>query len=118
MIPPDDINPAPMRYGLLGEDTGTSAEKLAKFSGRVTWDYLVPHYKSGVLYFVDPSLPLETVGAAIAHDDATAVAAWRQSGDLVKIEAIHAAQWESGAPAFEALVVSPFVLCRPVPEGS
>ncbi len=114
MISPNESDQAPLRYGMLGEDADTSTDKLAKYTGQVTWDYLVPHYKSGALYFVDPSLPLETVGAALANDDAAAVDAWRKSGDLVKIEAIHAAQWESDAPAFEALVVSPFVLCRPV----
>lgn len=114
MISPDENAPSPMRYGMLGKDAHTRSEKLAKFTGQVSWDYLVPHYRSGVLYFVDPSVPLETVGAAIADDDTAAVEAWKKSGDLVQIEAIHAAQWESDAPTFEALVVSPFVLCRPV----
>ena len=54
------------------------------------------------------------VGVALAANDTSAVEAWLKSGDLVKIEAIHAAQWETDGPAFEALVVSPFVLCRPV----
>jgi hypothetical protein len=32
----------------------------------------------------------------------------------VKIEALHAAQWVGSEQMFEALVVSPFVLFRPV----
>jgi hypothetical protein len=41
------------------------------------------------------------------------VEAWLRCGDLVKIGDLHAAQWEKGGMEFEALVVSPFVLCRP-----
>jgi hypothetical protein len=42
------------------------------------------------------------------------VEGWLKSGDLVKIGDLHAAQWEGKAVEFEALVVSPFVLCRPL----
>ena len=39
-----------------------------------------------------------------------------KAGDIVKIGDLHAAQWEKPGDKteFEALVVSPFVLCRPV----
>jgi hypothetical protein len=42
------------------------------------------------------------------------VEAWLKSGDMVKIGDLHAEQWEKVGIEFEALVVSPFVLCRPV----
>ncbi|MDB4804895.1 DUF2288 domain-containing protein, partial [Akkermansiaceae bacterium] len=58
------------------------------------------------------SLALEAVGAAITADDKAAVEAWLKAGDLVKIEALHAVQWEGSEQLFEALVVSPFVLCQ------
>ena len=89
-------------------------EKLAKYSGEVGWDYLKEHYQNGVLFFVDQELTLEEVGAAISADESTKVTAWLKSGDLVKIEALHTVQWEDTEQQFQALVVSPFVLCRPI----
>ncbi len=104
---PDPITP-------LGEDPSSTREKLANYTGQVPWSYLAPHALKGSLYFVDPGLALEDVGAAISGNRADLVEAWLKSGELVKIEALHAEQWEDGATEFEALVVSPFVLCRPV----
>ncbi len=101
-----------LRYGMAGEDTRSTEEKLTKYRGQVGWDYLEPHYKSDSLYFLDPSLKLEAVGAAITADDKAAVEGWLKAGDLVKIEALHAVQWEGSEQLFEALVVSPFVLCQ------
>lgn len=103
-----------MKYAMLGEDQSSTADKLAKYTGQVPWSYLAPHFETGSLYFVDPSLDLKEVGAAISDNQAEQVKAWLKSGELVKIEALHAAQWESGETEFEALVISPFVLCRPV----
>jgi hypothetical protein len=59
-------------------------------------------------------LKLVDVGAAISENDTTRVEVWLKAGDLVKIGDLHAAQWEGGAGEFEALVVSPFVICRPL----
>lgn len=101
-----------MRYVLLGEDETSSEEKLAKYTGKVSWNYLRPHYESGSLFFVDPALRLEEVGAAFAENRTEQVESWLKAGDLVKIEALHAAQWADTEAEFEALVVSPFVLCR------
>ena len=103
-----------MKYGRIGEDQATDEEKLAKFMGDVDWGYLKPHFERDCLYFVDASLDLVNVGEAMAGDDSEQVKGWLKSGDLVKIEAIHAFQWEDGKTQFEALVISPFVLCRPL----
>lgn len=103
-----------MKYAILGEDTSSLDEKLEKYTGTVGWKYLAPHFLSGVLYFVDPSLALADVGRAISANEKDKVEAWLKSGDLVKIGDLHAAQWEKGGTEFEALVVSPFVLCRPL----
>ena len=82
--------------------------------GEVGWSYLAPHFKNGSLYFVDPELALEEVGLAFTENRKDEVEAWLKAGDIVKIEALHAAQWEGDDKVlFEALVVSPFVLCRP-----
>ncbi len=102
----------PMKYTLLGGGEVPTDEKLAAWRGRVGWSDLRPHFKNGVLFYVDPDLALEAVGAAFAEDRQQDVQAWLRAGDLVKIEALHAAQWEVEPAEFEALVVSPFVLCQ------
>lgn len=114
MITDDSSERERLKYAMLGEDTSTTEEKLAKYTGEVPWSYLKPHYLSGSLFFVDPELVLERVGAAFSENRKDEVEQWLKSGDLVKIEALHAMQWEGGETKFEALVVSPFVLCRPV----
>lgn len=93
-------------------DEATIREKLAHDIGEVPWSYLAPHAAAGCLFFVDPTLTLEDVGFAISMNDSDRVVQWLKSGDLVKIEPIHAAQWEDGKTQFEALVVLPFILCR------
>lgn len=118
MIAPEEPRPERMKYGIIGEDTSSDEEKLEKFTGVVGWSYLRPHFQSGVLYFVDPALPLKRVGAAISGDQKDQVEAWLKSGDLLKIGDLHARQWEDGETRFEALVVSPFVLCRPLDPGA
>jgi hypothetical protein len=94
-------------------DDPSIREKLAKEIGRVPWSYLAPHILTKGLFFIDPQLALEDVGTAIATNQTDLVQHWLKSGDLLKIEAIHATQWEDGETEFEALVVLPFVLCRP-----
>ena len=114
MVSPDPNNPMPLKYTMLGEDTSSSEEKLAKYTGTVDWKYLRPHYKTGVLYFVDPDLSVGEVGYAFTENHKEQVEAWLKAGDLVKISDLHAEQWEKDDSEFEALVVSPFVLFRPV----
>lgn len=83
-------------------------------AGQTTWGYLAPHLEHGNLYFVDPAISLSDAAQAIARDEKQQVAAWLQSGDLVKLQEIHAAQWDPATTIFDAVVVSPFVLCRPI----
>lgn len=117
MVSPDPNEPEPLKYAMLGEDNSSVGDKLEKFTGIVDWRYLRPHWQSGVLYFVDPGLELADAGRAIAENRSDLVEGWLRSGDLVKIGDLHAAQWETGGQDFEALVVSPFVLCRPVQDS-
>lgn len=114
MISPDSPSGEPMKYAILGGgDEPSTREKLEQYTGTVDWSYLAPHYRNESLYFVDPELPLADVGAAFAENRADLVEQWLKSGDLVKIGELHARQWEHTDTSFEALVVSPFVLCRP-----
>lgn len=114
MISPDDSDKDRMKYAILGGGEFSEEQKLSQSKGVVGWGYLAPHYRSGSLYFVDPGLELESVGLAFSLNEKDRVEAWLKSGDLVQIGDLHAAQWEGDEEIrFEALVVSPFVLCRP-----
>jgi hypothetical protein len=114
MVSNEEGSSQPMKYAILGEDHSTVDDKLEKYTGTVVWSYLAPHFLSGVLYFVDRSLGLADVGRAFTGNEKGRVEAWLKAGDLVKISELHAAQWEKNRTEFEALVVSPFVLCRPI----
>ncbi|MDF1861024.1 MAG: DUF2288 family protein [Verrucomicrobiales bacterium] len=106
-----------MRYGMLGDDEATTAEKLEKYMGEVDWAYLEPHYKNGAILWLDPSLSITEVGEALTNDDTTRVAEWKNRGDLVTPSAPHAFYWEETRATFRALVVSPFVLIQPIDEA-
>jgi len=112
----EEVKKQRMQFGMLGEDPDTNAQKLEKFSGLTSWEYLKPHYEAGVLYHVDPSIPLNDVGKAFSEDNRQQTEEWLLNGVLLKIESIHAFQWDDEEnltkEQFHALVVSPFVLCQ------
>ncbi len=105
-----------LEYGMLGEDTADTVEKLEKYTGKVDWKYLEKHYASGALLYVDPSLEITEVGKALADDEADKVAVWKKSGDILQPSTPHAMYWEEANQTFKALVVSPFVLAQPIEE--
>ena len=111
--PPEEI----LNYGILGEDEATTEEKLEKYTGEVDWTYLEPHYRNGALLYVDPTLSLTEVGKALADDNAAKVQEWKERGDLVTPSTPHAFYWDESGATFRALVVSPFVLIQPIPDG-
>ncbi len=102
-----------MPYGIIGEDASSDLEKMAKYTGVVTWSTLAPHFDSGALIYVDPTLELTEVGQAFSQDHKSKVQSWMKAGDLIKPSAPHAAHWENTKAEFTALVISPFVLIRP-----
>lgn len=106
---PDKLN-----YGILGEDGMTNEEKIAKYTGDVDWEYLKPHYKTGAMIYVDPTLDLKEVAQAFTEDDKAKVEAWLKKADLVKPSHLHADWWEHDQPRFNAVVVNPFVLAQPI----
>lgn len=107
----------PLNYGILGDDQSSAQEKLEKYTGEVNWKYLRPHFDSGALIYVDPSLILTEVGHAFAIDDSEQVSIWREAGDLVTPSQPHAVYWEERETRFRALVVSPFVLIQPLSDS-
>ena len=116
-MPNDHPKPSEeMRYGMLGEDTSSTEDKLEKYTGTVGWSYLKPHFESGALLYVDPSLNISEVGQALANDDKSKIEAWLQSGDMIKPDQLHVQWWEQNPQDFKALVVSPFVLMQPAAQ--
>lgn len=114
MVSDESNRREPLRYAMIGEDVSSVEEKLEKYTGTVDWKYLAPHYLTGSLFFVDPQLTLVEVGQAISQNQTEKVEGWLKCGDMVKIGNLHAEQWQKGGTEFEALVISPFVLCRPI----
>ena len=106
-----------MRYGMLGGDLLNTGEKLEKYTGAVGWSDLLPHFKSKALLYVDPTLAIADVGAALATDDKAKVERWIASGDLVRPGEAHADFWASSGAEFTAVVVSPFVLIQPADDN-
>ena len=91
-------------------DDQTAQEKLQKFSGPVSWDYLHPHFESGALLYVDASKSLLEVGDALSSDNAEKIKNWLQDGSLVKPCDAHVAYWKELDATFQAMIVRPFVL--------
>lgn len=106
-----------MRYQMLGEDTSSLEDKLAKYAGRARWEDLKAHLASRTLVYVDPALDLATVGQAFARDAKDQVDEWIKKGDLVIPSEPHGAYWESINALFDCQVVSPFVLIQPVDDA-
>ncbi len=106
----------PMRYEILGEDCATLEEKLAKYSGRASWEDLKKHLEAGTLIYADPALDLGEVSRAFARDESDRVKTWLKKGDLLKPSRWHGDYWESIQAIFECQVVSPFVLIQPIDE--
>ena len=79
----------------------------------VAWHWLRPHQQRDALWVVAAGLELETVGAALARDDATVVRAWLADGSLCKPDKAQLDQWESDPlHPLSMLIVQPFVLVQ------
>ena len=110
--------PEKLQYDILGEDSSSPDEKIAKYTGEVDWSYIKPHYKSGAMIYVDPALDLSTVAEAFTSDNKEQVQAWLKSADLVKPSHLHEDWWEHDQTRFTAVVITPFVLAQPVSKVS
>ena len=115
-MPEED--PKKLQYDILGEDSSSHEEKIAKYTGEVDWSYIKPHYKSGAMIYVDPVLELSEVAEAFTSDNKTQVQAWLKSADLVKPSHLHEDWWEHDQTRFTAVVITPFVLAQPVSKVS
>ncbi|RYD37025.1 MAG: DUF2288 family protein [Verrucomicrobiaceae bacterium] len=108
MSGPDDDK---LRYQMLGDDGLTEEERLKKYTGPVSYDYLLGPLRNGVLVVVHEALDLAEVGMAFIRDDRKRVQAWLDEELLVKADE-ETFEKREGPEAYTAVVVSPFVLVR------
>jgi hypothetical protein len=108
MPAPDDDK---LRYQMLGDDGLTEEERLKKYTGPVSYDYLLGPLRNGVLVVVHEALDLADVGMAFIRDDRKRVQAWLDEELLVRADE-ETFEKREGAEAYTAVVVSPFVLVR------
>lgn len=103
----------PMEYGMVGEDGLTMEARLEKYSGATDWGYLRAACMYEVLYYVDRNLDLKTVANTFLEDNSSKISEWLKAGDLVKLGDLHLKHFDQDkTKEFEAIVVSPFVLCK------
>ncbi len=105
-------DPDPINYGMLQNQIPSNSQKLDKYLGEVTWQYLEPHFLNGSLIYVDNSLCIKDVANAFAQDDKKKVEKWLRTGDALKPGQAHAKYWKKANSTFTALVVSPFVIIQ------
>lgn len=101
----------PLRYRMLGDDGLSPEERLRKYTGPVSYDYLLGPLRNGVLVQVHEALNLTEVGLAFINDDKRRVQAWLDEELLVRADETTFGK-RDGPEAYTAVVVSPFVLVR------
>lgn len=89
-------------------------QKLLRETGKVEWKLLSPHFESGGLVLVKNPLDLVKVAYSFAMDDKDRVAAWLETGELVRVDNDQVTAWNAADPSFWAVVVAPWVLIQPV----
>lgn len=100
-----------LRYQILGDDGLTEEERLKKYTGPVSYDYLLGPLRNGVLIVVHEALDLTDVGIAFIHDDRKRVQAWLDEELLCRANE-DTFEKREGPEAYMAVVVSPFVLVK------
>ncbi len=107
----NEETPDPMRYQMLGDDGLTAEQRMDKFTGPVSYDYLLGPLRNGVLVMVHDALDLREVGLAFIRDDKRRVQAWLDE-ELLVLATEENFEQRPGPDAYMAVVVSPFVLVR------
>lgn len=104
-------DPDPLRYQMLGDDGLTEEQRLEKYTGPVSYDYLLGPLRNGVLIQVHDALDLAQTGLAFIRDDRRKVQAWLDEELLVRATE-DTFEKRDGPGAYTAVVVSPFVLVK------
>ena len=81
-----------------------------------TWAALEPHATRQGLFLVAEAVELAEVAFALATDDQESVKRWIDDGTIRRPTADETSGWGESPVAFYAVIVQPFVLCRPIVE--
>jgi hypothetical protein len=100
----------PLRYTMIGDDGLTDQQRLEKYTGPISAEYLLPHLKNGTLIQVHEALELAEVGVTLVKDDKNRIQSWLDE-ELIVLATEETFETKPGE-AYTALVVSPFVLYR------
>jgi hypothetical protein len=105
---------APFSYLVspMADDASTLYAKLLGETAAITWQELQPFFARGALLQVAGDADLVEVAVAVAEDDQAKVAAWLNAGQLAKMQAEQAQDWQQRDPALWAVVVAPWVLVQ------
>ena len=82
--------------------------------GTVSWSWLRPHEKHGILFLVEEKLDLVEVAVEVAEDRVTQIKTWLENGDLVRPIPNQVAEWEENGGLFSGIIVKPYVFFKPV----
>jgi hypothetical protein len=85
---------------------------LNQETARIAWSELQRFFASGVTVAVAPELDLLKVASEFAQDNATAVSAWMQAGQVGAVSDEQALQWLEADADVWSLVVKPWVLVQ------
>ncbi|MBA1188431.1 DUF2288 domain-containing protein [Pseudomonas entomophila] len=96
----------------MTDRTSTLYAKLLGETATIEWKALERFWAKGDLIWVDPSLDLIEVAAAMAENHHAAFAAWREAGTVGPLAVEQALDFQQRDPQLWAVVVSPFVLVQ------
>ncbi|MCQ4297071.1 DUF2288 domain-containing protein [Pseudomonas stutzeri] len=96
----------------MADDASTLYAKLLGETAAITWQELQPFFARGALLHVAGDADLVAVAMAVADDDQGKVAAWLSGGQLSKMQAEQAQDWQQRDPNLWAVVVAPWVLVQ------
>ncbi|AHY42082.1 DUF2288 domain-containing protein [Stutzerimonas decontaminans] len=96
----------------MADDASTLYAKLLGETAAITWQELQPFFARGALLQVAGDADLVAVAQAVAEDDQAKVAAWLNAGQLSKMQAEQAQDWQQRDPDLWAVVVAPWVLVQ------
>ncbi len=100
----------------MPEDSSLKAT-LKDDVGTVSWSWLRPHEKHGILFLVAEKLDLVEVAVEVAEDRVTQIKTWLENGDLIRPTPDQVVEWEKIGGLFTGIIVKPYVFFKPVVMG-
>ncbi|HAB03799.1 MAG TPA: DUF2288 domain-containing protein [Pseudomonas sp.] len=101
----------------MTDQTSTLYAKLLGETAIIEWKALERFWAKGDLIWVEPSLDLIEVAAAMAENRSEMVAKWRNDGTVGPVTAEQASDLQSRDPEIWAVVVSPFIVVQTKARG-